>query len=148
MFGIGPAAFNLPGLAGAGALGTGAGVGSLGAAGGAAAGLGAALGPIGWAGLGLSALGTAGQLFGGRAAADRAQQQMEDQFAMNFGMGILGPELAQRRDAMRARDELAVAGSQLARQIEARDFRKELAGKYSDPFTRAFAARQSGATTA
>lgn len=148
MFSIAPAAFNLPGLAGAGALGTGAGVGSLGAAGGAAAGLGAALGPIGWAGLGLSALGTAGQLFGGSAAADRAQQQMEEQFMNNVGMSFLGADLAQRRDAERARDELTVAGSQLASQIGASDFRKELAGKYADPFTRAFAARTSGATTA
>jgi len=137
MFGIAPAAFNLPGLAGAGALGTG------GAAAGGAAGLGAALGPIGWAGLGLSALGTAGSLFGGQAAADRAQQQMEDQFGTSFGMGLLGPDLAQRRDALRARDELAVAGSQLARQIENRDRRFELAGKYSDPFSRAFASRSA-----
>jgi len=147
MFGIAPAAFNLPGLAGAGALGSGAAAGA-GAAGGLA-GLGAALGgPIGWAGLGLSALGSVGNLFGGHAAADRAQQQMEDQFVTNLGMSFLGPDLAQRRDAMRARDELAVAGSLPARQIEARDFRKELAGKYADPFTRAFAGRMSGATTA
>lgn len=138
MFGIAPAAFNLPGLAGAGALSTGGA-----AAGGAAAGLGAALGPIGWAGLGLSAIGTAANIFGGQAAADRAEKQLEDQFGTNFAMGFLGPELAQRRDAMRARDELAVAGSQLARQIENRDRRFELAGKYSDPFSRAFATRSA-----
>lgn len=135
-----PAAFSMPLLAGSGGLG---------AAGGAAtAGLGAALGPIGWAGLAMQGFGTAANLLGGNAAADRAQQQMEDQFMNSVGMSFLGADLAQRRDAERARDELAVAGSQLARQIGASDFRKELAGKYADPFTRAFAARTSGATTA
>lgn len=138
-----PAAFSMPLLAGGGGLG---------AAGGAAtAGLGAALGPIGWAGLGMQAFGTLGNLLGGNAAADRAQQQMEDQIGFNTALsGFLAPELAQRRDAERARDELAVAGSQIARQIGGRDFREQLAGKYkyADPFARAFAARSSGATTA
>lgn len=139
-----PAAFSMPLLAGGGGLG---------AAGGAAtAGLGAALGPIGWAGLAMQGFGTAANLIGGNAAADRAQQQMEDQFVSNAAMSFLGPAFAAERDARRARDEVAVAGSQLARQVGARDFREELAsgglaGKY-DPFTRAFAGRLSGATTA
>jgi len=135
-----PAAFSMPLLAG----GSG-----LGAAGGAAtAGLGAALGPIGWAGLAMQGFGTAANLLGGQAAADRAQQQMEDQFITNLGLSVWGNERQQLADAQRARDEVAVAGSLGARQLGASDFRKQLAGKYSDPFTRAFAGFTSGATTA
>lgn len=136
-----PAAFSMPLLAGGGGLGAGAG------AAGGLAGLGAAMNPIGWPALGLSALGTIGNLFGGQATANKAQQQMQDQFATQFAIGNFTNDMAQRRDAERARDELALANSQLARQTEARDFRKALAGKYgyaSDPFSYAFGARMSG----
>lgn len=134
---IGSSALDMSGLAGAGALG------GAGAAGGAAAaGLGAALGPIGWAGLGLQGVGMLGSLIGGNAAADQAQKQMEQMRQYQVGANIFGQMLPRHLDFVGAKEEMDLANSPAARQLQARDARfasfDSLAGKYGPAFARRF----------
>ena len=135
---IGSSALDMSGLAGAGALG------GAGAAGGAAAGLGAALGPIGLAGLGLQGIGMIGNLFGGNAAADQAKKDMAAMRQYQVGANTWGQLLPRHLDYVGAKEELALANSPAARQLEARDARFDLAGKYMDKYGPAMGRRMTG----
>jgi hypothetical protein len=121
-------------LASAGTSLAGAG-GAASGLGGLAGGLGAALGgPVGWAGLAMQGIGALGGLFGGNAAAEKAQQQLEAQRQYQVGANIFGQMLPRHLDFINAKEEIGLSNSPAFRQSTARDARFDtfgsLAGKY------------------
>jgi hypothetical protein len=126
------------GAAAAGAAGAGA-AGAAGLGGMLSTGLSALGGPVG---LGIAGINTLASIIGGQ----QAEQAMQDMRTYQFGSNIFSKSFDDFLDFNKAKNEIALANSPQARQLASSDFRKDLAGKYADPFTRSSASRFSGSS--
>lgn len=127
----------MPALTGGSSSGTAPWAQGLQAAGGLAATFG---GPWG-AAAGIGANLIAG-LFGSQNREDAQKEAMTNM----IGANVFNRQFADLSDFNTEQRKIALAGSPAAKRVFGRDLRADLATKYSDPFSRAFAARTSGAT--
>lgn len=127
----------MPALTGGSSSGTAPWAQGLQAAGGLAATFG---GPWG-AAAGIGANLIAG-LFGSQNREDAQKEAMTNM----IGANVFNRQFADLSDFNTEQRKIALAGSPAAKRVFGRDLRADLASKYSDPFSRAFAARSSGAT--
>ena len=127
----------MPALTGGSSSGTAPWAQGLQAAGGLAATFG---GPWG-AAAGIGANLIAG-LFGSQNREDAQKEAMTNM----IGANVFNRQFADLSDFNTEQRKIALAGSPAAKRVFGRDLRADLATKYSDPFSRAFAARSSGAT--
>jgi hypothetical protein len=97
-------------------------------------------GPIG-AGVGLLANLGAG-LFGQQ----NREQARREGMAQSIGANIFNRGFSDLADFNTEQRKIALAGSPAARRVYGRDLRSDIATRYADPFTAAFARRGSGAT--
>lgn len=127
----------MPSLTGGGSSGTAPWAQGLQAAGGLAATFG---GPWG------AAAGIGANLVAGLFGAQNREAAKAKAIEQIIGTNIFNRQFGDLADFNTERRKIALAGSPAAKRVYARDFREGLAGKYGDPFERAFAARGSGAT--
>lgn len=127
----------MPSLTGGSSSGTAPWAQGLKAAGGLAATFG---GPWG------AAAGIGANLIAGLFGAQRREDAREQAMSNTIGANIFNRQFADLSDFNTEQRKIALAGSPAAKRVFGRDFRTDLATTYSDPFTRAFAARGSGAT--
>ena len=130
-------AFGPAGMAAGGAAAGAAGAAGLGGM--LSTGLSALGGPVG---LGVAGLNTLASIIGG----NQAKKDMMDMRTYQTGSNMWNKSFDDFLDFNKAKNEIALANSPQARQLASSDFRKDLAGKYADPFTRSFASRFSGSS--
>lgn len=127
----------MPSLTGGSSGGTAPWAQGLQAAGGLAATFG---GPWG------AAAGIGANLIAGLFGSQNREEAKEKAMEQMIGANVFNRQFSDLADFNTEQRKIALAGSPAAKRVYARDFREGLAGRYSDPFTRAFAARGSGAT--
>jgi len=127
----------MPALTGGSSSGTAPWAQGLQAAGGLAATFG---GPWG------AAAGIGANLIAGLFGSQNREEAQKEAMTNMIGANVFNRQFADLSDFNTEQRKIALAGSPAAKRVFGRDLRADLATKYSDPFSRAFAARSSGAT--
>lgn len=127
----------MPALTGGSSSGTAPWAQGLQAAGGLAATFG---GPWG------AAAGIGANLIAGLFGSQNREEAQKEAMTNMIGANIFNRQFSDLADFNTEQRKIALAGSPAAKRVFGRDLRADLASKYSDPFSRAFAARSSGAT--
>jgi hypothetical protein len=97
-------------------------------------------GPIG------AAAGIGANLIAGLFGSQNREEAQKEAMTNMIGANVFNRQFADLSDFNTEQRKIALAGSPAAKRVFGRDLRADLATKYSDPFSRAFAARTSGAT--
>lgn len=93
-----------------------------------------------------AAAGIGANLIAGLFGGQNREAAREKAMIESIGANIFNRQYGDLADFNTERRKIALAGSPAARRVYGRDLRADLAYKYGDPFSRAFASRGSGAT--
>lgn len=93
-----------------------------------------------------AAAGIGANLVAGLFGQQNREQARREGMAQSIGANVFNRGFSDLADFDTEQRKIALAGSPAARRVYGRDLRSDIATRYADPFTAAFARRGSGAT--